>query len=368
MPPSFADLFPEIFPLIVAHIPLHITPATVRSLSLTNRHVSAATLPLVWGCLVIEDERQFNNFVKKISSDLKFGHGVRELHIMLRSLSQNRFVDGSFNAVKILEESIISGALPSMHTIGLRAILSGYADECPDFWRNVKKYCPRFRRLILLDIYGTEEAMSFWTRHPTLETVAIFTREKYSRWFVDPFPQAFLPNLRHFKAHFREVRVLAQILPQLRSLAVCDSINAQVPYLLHCFLEYQKRQYRGYEAQDGTFHDGREGSIKRQGQASKRDFLKEYVHSIVRGAPNIEELCFISLPSLTDLIVMSSDFSGLKNLKRMYIEVAATYEDEVRENILANASLVLAQQSGLASLESVTNFNPEFPFPVAKIQ
>ncbi|CAA7267318.1 unnamed protein product [Cyclocybe aegerita] len=238
-------------------------------------------------------------------------------------------------------------------------------------------------------IHKKEEAMSFWTRHPTLETIAIFTREKYTRWFVDPLPQVFLPNLRHFKAHFREVRALAQILPQLRSLAVCNSINAQVPYLLRSIVDGGLPKLKSlyirqtassstrnvniegalwYEAQDGTFHDGREGSIKRQGQASKRDFLKEYVHSIVRGVPNIEELCFISLPSLTDLIGMSSDFSGLKNLKRMYIEVAAAYEDEVRDKILANASLVLAQQSGLASLESVTNFTPEFPFSVAKIQ
>ncbi|KAJ3500894.1 hypothetical protein NLJ89_g9589 [Agrocybe chaxingu] len=201
--------------------------------------------------------------------------------------------------------------------------------------------------------------------------------------------------------------MLAPVLPQLRSLAVCDSINAQVPYLLRSVVDgglpnlkslYIRQTASSstrnvkiegalwYESQDGTFHDGREGSIKRQGQASKRDFLKEYVHSIVRGAPNIEELCLISLPSLTDLVSafdnllvasshralsetgLSSDFSGFKNLKRIYIEVAATYEDEVRNKIHAHASLVLAQQSGLASLESVTNFTPDFPFPVAKIQ
>jgi hypothetical protein len=97
---------------------------------------------------------------------------------------------------------------------------------------------------------------------------------------------------------------LIPILPQLISLGFTESYNGQVPYLLRAVLRnglpqlrsleidqlsvgWDERRLEGvlwYETLDGQFH-----TQKNRNKVS-RDFIDGYMISIVRGAPNLEEL------------------------------------------------------------------------------
>ena len=110
------------------------------------------------------------------------------------------------------------------------------------------------------------------------------------------------------QTHFYDVRILAPILSQLVSLTVYDSINAQIPYLLRSVLPAGLPNLKSlnigqmpsnsgkniniegalwYETEDGKF---REAKVTKAG----RDVLNGYIHSIARGAPNLEEIGFYS--------------------------------------------------------------------------
>ncbi|TFK21800.1 hypothetical protein FA15DRAFT_706895 [Coprinopsis marcescibilis] len=54
--------------------------------------------------------------------------------------------------------------------------------------------------------------MSFWTRHPTLESIE-FQEQEYLIDSEDVAGvQDSLPNLKHFRAHFKDVRMLVSLL------------------------------------------------------------------------------------------------------------------------------------------------------------
>ena len=109
-----------------------------------------------------------------------------------------------------------------------------------------------------------------------------------------------------FQAHFKDVRLLAPILNQLLSLFVCGTINAQVPYLLRSVLPEGLPNLKSlaiaqlpsasgkninvegslwYESSDGKFHEVKV-------QKGSRNIFDNFIHSIARGAPNVEELGF----------------------------------------------------------------------------
>jgi hypothetical protein len=97
---------------------------------------------------------------------------------------------------------------------------------------------------------------------------------------------------------------LVPILPQLISLGFTESYNGQVPYLLRAVLRnglpqlrsleidqisvgWEERRLEGvlwYETLDGQFH------TQKNRKKVSRDFIDGYMISIVRGAPNLEEL------------------------------------------------------------------------------
>jgi hypothetical protein len=106
------------------------------------------------------------------------------------------------------------------------------------------------------------------------------------------------------QARFEDIRLLIPILPQLVSLGFTQSYNGQVPYLLRAVLRDGLPQLKSleidqhiyglddlklegllwYETLDGEFRT-------RRWRHQEWDFLTyEYMHSIARGAPNLEEL------------------------------------------------------------------------------
>jgi hypothetical protein len=110
------------------------------------------------------------------------------------------------------------------------------------------------------------------------------------------------------QARFVDIRILVPILPQLVSLAFVQSHNAQVPYLLRAVLpnglphlksleidqdtanwdhRHSMEGVQWYETSDGKFHVAKE----RETMLEEAGFpLEGYMCSIVKGAPNIEEL------------------------------------------------------------------------------
>lgn len=103
---------------------------------------------------------------------------------------------------------------------------------------------------------------------------------------------------------------MASHLPQLRSLSISGSKNAQVPYLLRVVLPGGLPNLKSLEIHQ-YFYGGDEG-LNIEGtmwyEMENGDFMQEvhlhkaqrmmkhqYMYSIVRGAPNIEELCLQGL-------------------------------------------------------------------------
>ncbi|KAG2016501.1 hypothetical protein CC2G_009665 [Coprinopsis cinerea AmutBmut pab1-1] len=194
----------------------------------------------------------------------------------------------------------------------------------------------------------TAKAMAFWERHPTLEYINLSYGDETPRFAEGVHDVVnFLPNLRHLVAPFRDVRNLSPLLPQLISLTILDSINAQVPYLLRSVLQpsalqppnstgttpslpilqslniiqdgepYGKISHlegsHWYETAEGEFKEAPE----KKGQKFKKSVLNGYMHSIVRAAPNLVELGLqASGLDVSNYDKLIPDLAQLKNLQR----------------------------------------------------
>ena len=121
-----------------------------------------------------------------------------------------------------------------------------------------------------------------------------------------------------YQADPSHVRSMTSHSPQLRSLCVSESKNAQVPYLLRAVLSgglpnlksleihqtpYAERCVRNIEG--AMWYETENGDFMQEVRPHKswRTMRYNYIHSIVRGAPNIEELCLQSFPLFMDHIV-----------------------------------------------------------------
>jgi hypothetical protein len=200
----------------------------------------------------------------------------------------------------------ISSLSTTLHTLELRPSCDDLVDITPILTLNL----PLLRSLRLSNFghIKTLDSMVFWERHPNLQHLDLAKCEG-ENWFSENIPADFLPNLRHLRAPFKDTLVLAPILPQLISLSVIDSINAQVPYLLRVVVGPnglpnlksldigQKPSNSGkndkvvgalwYEDGAGGFH---QAPLKKH----ERSVFNGYIPSIARGTPNLEEIAFHS--------------------------------------------------------------------------
>ncbi|KAF8168691.1 hypothetical protein BJ912DRAFT_934239 [Pholiota molesta] len=180
-------------------------------------------------------------------------------------------------------------------------------------------------------LHDTELVHGFFKRHPQLEDLSL--KECTDTWFSNDVEVGFLPNLKHLKARFEDIRSLVPILPQLVSLGFTESYNGQVPYLLRAVLRnglpqlrsleidqlsvgWDERRLEGvlwYETLDGQFH-----TQKNRNKVS-RDFLDGYMISIARGAPNLEELGLHGMTlSTEELEILQPALSQLEKMERLY--------------------------------------------------
>ena len=162
---SFTSLFPEIYPVIAAHLPLHAAPSTLLSLALTSRAISHIVLPLIHTRLVLKDETDAFLVLQKLESPA-FGLAVREMHILCGLSYATRQQDPPADVVTRMVDIISRGHLPFLHTLDVqltnewRHCGPGSDQVCDDslcvfpkaFWVRIKEYCPRLRCITLKGI------------------------------------------------------------------------------------------------------------------------------------------------------------------------------------------------------------------------
>jgi hypothetical protein len=228
----------------------------------------------------------------------------------------------------------------SLHTLSLR----GDLDEATVLF---SLHIPHleFLRLHNFDCHDTALVHGFLKRHPQLESLSL--EKCMHTWFSDNIEVGVLPKLQHlkvsmigsvqlipinayaFQARFKDICFFVPILPQLVSLAFTESYNCQVPYLLRVVLPnglprlrsleierdtvyretWDQRALEGalwYETSDGQFR------IETNPKKMKRHCMDGYMHSIVRGAPNLEEL------GLHGMYLISAELVCTRLLIRLY--------------------------------------------------
>ncbi|KJA15417.1 hypothetical protein HYPSUDRAFT_72088 [Hypholoma sublateritium FD-334 SS-4] len=219
-----------------------------------------------------------------------------------------------------------------------------------------------------------KEAMSFWRQHPRLEGISIIMGE--GRWFSEEVDSSLLPNLRHLKAKFADVRILVPILHRIQSLSITESQNAQIPYLLREMipkglpslksLTAHLRDLRNiegamwYEKSDGSFH------VAETRKEAERTVTNNFMHSIVRGAPNLVELAihFVS-PYLAKFPSLQRFYTRGFHLKKDQYPQLAKTADKVAEFLsVANTLATKCPRLGM-----VTSMSADvLPYLAAKIQ
>ncbi|KAF9477141.1 hypothetical protein BDN70DRAFT_922785 [Pholiota conissans] len=177
----------------------------------------------------------------------------------------------------------------------------------------------------------TASVMAFFRRHSHLESLSLV--ETSGIWFTADIGDDFLPRLTHLKARFNSVRCLASILPRLSSLSFFDSYNAQVPYLLRNVLPHGLPRLKSLEIQQyvngwqnldlegALWYETLDGDFRTDptGKMLPRNMVNGFMHSIVRSAPNLEELGIRGrLLHFEDLDVLAPTLSQFSRLKRFY--------------------------------------------------
>lgn len=118
----------------------------------------------------------------------------------------------------------------------------------------------------------------------------------------------------YLQARFSDVLILAPILNQLVGLTVYQSINAQIPYLLRAVLpeglpnlkslnieQYSSASGKFVNIEGSRWYETKDGRFMQAEKAHEalRSVSGGYIHSIARGAPNLEEIGFFShIPEL----------------------------------------------------------------------
>ncbi|KAG6915215.1 hypothetical protein DXG01_012686 [Tephrocybe rancida] len=479
------SLLPEIYPIIIAHLPLYATPSTLLALALTNHHVSDIALPLLCSRLVLKNEADALLLLQKLMDDPPFGRVVRELHIMSDLSLNTRSQNPPSDVVRRVSDVISKGYLPFIHTLGLHLGKGWYHDEDPvngfgqfekGFWTQINQKCPKLRALILegfeeaeepwfvdsgilevpditslsLHIFGrevetlaihkhlhhmsslahslhtldlkpdasedyaslssifeidfpclrslslasfseinTSQAMAFWERHPSIEALDIASNDHQdSRWFAPVVPATLLPKLLHLTVCWDDALLLAPILGRLLGLSIHGSVNAQIPYLLRSVCpnglpklkslhigQAPSSSAKNKNIEGSLWYESEDGVFGRTTNKGSRTVFDGFMHSIVRGAPNLEEIGFTgALSRLPELVKIAGDLNGFAHLKYLYHQDSyITVESGIidihskRDTFASQATSLAENVPGLVSITNVATTSNHLPYMTAKI-
>ncbi|KAF9469598.1 hypothetical protein BDZ94DRAFT_1303296 [Collybia nuda] len=225
----------------------------------------------------------------------------------------------------------LSASFSLLHTLDLSIEDANYVDATVRSGLFTRCF-PRLRVLILGKFMArtAEVASEFWTFHPLLERIELASIP--GNWFNGLSPGV-LARLKILKAPFPDVRTLLPLLKdQLINLTISSSINGQVPYLLRSVLPNGLASLRSLGIYQGASNHSRKvnwegsrwledehGNISESSKRkAARPFDANYIMSLARGAPNLEELELIgeSKPPIEPIALALANFS---NLKRLYI-------------------------------------------------
>jgi hypothetical protein len=260
-----------------------------------------------------------------------------------------------------------------------------------DFWRATGLLSYSFPHLRWLRLHDFEPprhpemVLDFFERHPQLESVSF--EGCALTWFTDPIELGVLPNLQHlkvstfeyyrseelialdvysFQARFEDLRFLLPILPQLVSLGITKTYNGQAPYLLRALLPEGLPHLRSLEIEQGMvgwdkralegvlWYETVNGHFRTETDRRKmeREFTSRYLHSLVRGAPNLEELALHGMDlTLASLVRRAPppDSAAASLLIFMFgIESFGAYAGQVHEAGTVLLSRILAGSEGRA--------------------
>ncbi|KDR67507.1 hypothetical protein GALMADRAFT_147056 [Galerina marginata CBS 339.88] len=301
----------------------------------------------------------------------------------------------------------------SLHLLAstLHSLVLGLPYIDPDSQSVMALRFPQLRSLTLENFEnGTEEAslsqsMDFWRAHPLLEYLKLPYPPLCSQWFEkSEVDLEILPNLKHLQAPFSDVYALAPILHRLSSLTIDGSINAQVPYLLRSVIPMGLPNLKSldirqqpdadpdwisepdgnegalwYETEDGTIHEPDKAKLANPRKIKsevRRFFLpldsEHYMHSIVKGAPNLEEISLHTLvgmnPSLF-LDTMGHQLAKFEKLERLYYPALRQNDtsDEKTWTLFQKVARDFAKDCKRLTL--VTDvLVPQMPYMAAKIR
>ena len=111
--------------------------------------------------------------------------------------------------------------------------------------------------------------------------------------------------MHSLQVHWNDALLLAPILGQLLSLSIHRSINAQIPYLLRSVCpnglpklkslginQIPHSSVKNKNIEGSLWYENPDGVFQRGTNKWSTTFSDGFMHSIVRGAPNLEEIGF----------------------------------------------------------------------------
>ncbi|KAG6836452.1 hypothetical protein H0H93_007884 [Arthromyces matolae] len=191
----------------------------------------------------------------------------------------------------------------NLHTLELR--MSGREGHSVDAKRLLSTIMPDLHVLILnwVEVVDPSMTKEFWKKHPHLERLELW-RHVSDRWF-DGFEAGMLPNLTVLKCDSVSARILLpHIAESLVNLCLWGTYNAQAPYLLRTVPKggiLPALRSLGIQRDTGNWlsddYEGHRWQEDENGTVTEapwrneaRQFDGNYIMSIAKAAPNLEEL------------------------------------------------------------------------------
>lgn len=154
------DLPPEVFGVIADHIPLPARPYTLRSLAITNRHISQIIIPyFLYEHIIVHKEETLIPVIDLLCREDQTRVMVRGIYIRAFLSKSRHGQRGEYPVIAKLQELFSLVGLSGVHSINLR--LGSYEKGSPEppglsnpfeslgegFWTSLRKGCPNLRTL-----------------------------------------------------------------------------------------------------------------------------------------------------------------------------------------------------------------------------
>ncbi|KAF8990561.1 hypothetical protein BDQ17DRAFT_1547166 [Cyathus striatus] len=252
-------LLPELFPIIISHIPLYLTPSTVLSLATVNKALHRIIVPrLLYSCIITQDEESAIKMILRLIQNPKLGASVREFYIY-SGLSENvrNGTKGPFNVVDGLEQLITKCGVPNLHSLGVYLHPSWYRTENYDhipgdygqlkinFWNALSKNCPSIRSIILNGIGDYEHL-------PWIDSSEVYSLKNLSSFNLTL--QAGSNTEEGLNMLFKDISIMSPYLHTLK-LSRAFEEHTNIRKILSCrFPNLVKLALRGFTMDDSDIH------------------------------------------------------------------------------------------------------------------